>query len=317
MKWEKQGLIFCPDGKLGWDQYGFMTPCAHVLGGGTTIRLWGGIRDADGISRIAWIDVNADNPKEIVDMYREPALDIGAPGCFDDNGMILGDILEAEGNLRLYYVGFQHVEKAKFFAFSGVAISDDGGKHFERHSAVPIMDRTPTGRFGRCVHNVIKDESGYKIYYTVINDWKCIEGIKYPVYDIWRTESKDGIHVSAEDNCLCVTTSPDEYRIGRPKVYRTDTGYEMFYTRDFVSKDYVVGYARSSDGIHWQRDDANSRGLLPKSGNGWDSEMACYPVMLSCKGKTYLFYNGNGMGRTGVGFAVAVDSDGVSAQSAT
>ena len=31
--------------------------------------------------------------------------------------------------------------------------------------------------------------------------------------------------------------------------------------------------------------------------------MACYPVKLKYKDKTYLFYNGNGMGKTGVGYA--------------
>ena len=301
MTWKKQGLIFCPDGKLGWDRYGFMTPHARLMG--DVIRIWGGIRDEKGISRIGWIDVNADNPQEVVDMYREAALDVGEPGCFDDNGVILGDIIEAEGKLRLYYVGFQHVEKAKFFAFSGLAISEDGGKHFERFSVVPVMDRTSTGRFGRCIHTVLNDGDEYKIYYAIINDWKWIEGVPYPVYDIWQVTSKDGVHISAEDTCRCVTTSPEEYRIGRPKVYHTEMGFEMYYTRDFVSKDYVVGYAVSPDGTHWTRDDTNIRGHLPKSADGWDSEMACYPVLLPYKEKMYLFYNGNGMGKTGVGYA--------------
>ena len=203
----------------------------------------------------------------------------------------------------MYYVGFQHVEKVKFYAFSGLAISKDGGQHFERYSEVPVMDRTDAGRYGRCIHTVLYEAGIFKIYYAIINDWKIIDGVPYPIYDIWYTESKDGIHIPAKDDCLCITTNEEEYRIGRPKVYKTTEGYEMFYTRDFISKEYVIGYATSEDGVHWQRKDDCKRMKLRKSPSGWDSEMACYPVKLDCKDKTYIFYNGNGMGATGVGYA--------------
>ena len=301
MAWEKRGLIFCPDGRGSWNKRGFMTPHAKVMG--DVIRIWGGIRDDDGISRISCIDVAADNPRKILFVSEKPSLDIGQPGCFDDNGVILGDIVEVDGTLYLYYVGFQHVQKVKFYAFSGLAISDDGGENFKRVSTVPIMDRTDTGKYGRCIHTVIRSGEIFSIYYAIINDWKYIDGIPYPIYDIWRTESKDGIHIPASDVNLCVTTAPDEYRIGRPKVYRYGDGFEMYYTRDFISKDYVIGYATSKDGISWQRDDDDSKGILRKSKSGWDSDMACYPVKVHYKEREYLFYNGNGMGLTGVGYA--------------
>lgn len=134
----------------------------------------------------------------------------------------------------------------------------------------------------------------------VINDWKVIGGIPYPVYNIWYTESKDGIHFPKEDMVLCVDVKDSEYRIGRPKVYKTNGGYEMFYVRDLVMKKYLAGYATSKDGIHWERKDEEA-GLF-KSCEGWDSEMACYPVKYQVQNKTYLLYNGNGMGKTGVGF---------------
>lgn len=300
MKFEKKGLIYCPDGKKGWDVWGFMTPHAMLIG--DFIRIWGGIRDEKGVSRISYIDVSADNPSEVLAMAEEPALDIGKPGCFDDNGMILGDVIQKDGKLFLYYVGFQHVEKVKFYAFSGVAISNDMGKHFVRHSEVPIMDRTNTGRYGRCIHTVLPDNGIYKVFYAVINDWEYINHIPYPIYDIWCTESEDGVNIPRIDDKLCVTTNKDEYRIGRPKVYKTETGYEMFYTRDFISKDYVIGNAESNNGFDWDRID--DKDFIPKSELGWDSEMTCYPVKLTYKNKEYIFYNGNGMGKSGIGYAV-------------
>lgn len=263
---------------------------------------FGGVRDDSGISRIKYIDVKEDNPSNIIEVSDAPSLDIGKPGCFDDNGVILGDIILVDNKLYLYYVGFQHVQKAKFHAFSGLAISEDNGKTFNRFSEVPVLDRTTTGRFGRCIHTVLQENGIFKCWYAVIDDWKIIEGIPYPIYNIWYIQSKDGVHFPLEDSVLCIDVKGTEYRIGRPKVYKTDIGYEMFYTRDLVSKEYLVGYARSKDGIHWNREDEVFQ--LPKSEKGWDSEMACYPVILNTKSNKYIFYNGNGMGKTGVGYGI-------------
>ena len=299
MKYQKMGRIYCPNGEHEWEMDTFMTPHAMKVEEGV-IRIWGGVRDSKGVSRIKYIDVDENNPGNILYVSDRPALDIGNEGCFDDNGVILGDIIPVDGKLYLYYVGFQHVEKVKFFAFSGLAISEDGGKTFVRHSEVPVLDRSPQGRYGRCIHTIFYEDGIFKCYYAIINDWKIINNIPYPVYNIWYTESKDGIHFSGEDTCLCVDVQGDEYRIGRPKVYKTDNGYEMYYTRDLISKEYIVGYAISANGREWIRQD--EKACVVPSDEGWDSEMACYPVKLITKNKEYLFYNGNGMGKTGVGY---------------
>lgn len=300
----KKGCIYCPKGEHDWEINTFMTPHAMIISPGV-IRIWGGVRDVAGISRIKYIDVEESNPSKILDVSQSPSLDVGANGCFDDNGVILGDILPVDDKLYLYYVGFQHVQKAKFYAFSGLAISSDIGKTFERYSEVPILDRTSKGRFGRCIHTVLHEEGKFKCYYAIINDWKVIHNIPYPIYNIWYTESDNGIDFPYQDNCLSVDTLDNEYRIGRPKVYKTNDGYEMYYTRDLVSKEYIAGYAKSKDGIVWTRQDE----MFPfiKSDNGWDSQMACYPVKLSSGDKKYLFYNGNGMGKTGVGYAELIN----------
>lgn len=307
MKWKKRGLIYCPHGEHVWETDTFMTPHALLLG--DKIRIYGGVRDKEGVSRIKYIDVEADNPQNILYVSERVSLDIGADGCFDDNGIILGDVLKTGNEYRMYYVGFQHVQKAKFYAFSGVAISRDGGETFKRYSEVPVMDRTDQGKFGRCIHTVLQEGGIYKIYYAVIHGWKYMNGIPYPAYNIWYTESDDGLAISHKDDCLCVDVRGDEYRIGRPKVYKMNSGYEMLYTRDLTTKEYLAGYAKSDDGIHWVRSDQEMG--LSRSEAGFDSEMACYPVKLQYGSRTYLFYNGNHMGQTGVGFAELVKEQDV------
>lgn len=306
MRWEKKGVIYCPNGEHAWGLNTFMTPHALLLNE-DVIRIYGGVRDKDGVSRITFIDVSAENPSDVLFISQKPCLDIGSPGCFDDNGVILGDILKIGNEYYMYYVGFQHVQKAKFFAFSGLAVSS-GPVHnhgdeqvFHRYSEVPIMDRTDYGKFGRCIHTVLHENGIFKIYYAAIHDWKYIHGIPYPSYNIWYTESRDGIHVPLTDDCLCIDTQDTEYRVGRPKVYREPNGYSMLYTKDLVTKEYLAGYAFSSNGTVWTRDEGQLG--LQASTQGWDSEMACYPVFLEAKGEKYMFYNGNGMGLTGVGYA--------------
>lgn len=304
MKITKGGRVFCPSGESGWDKDTFMTPHAIIINKGE-IRLYGGCRDINGISRIRYVDVKADNPSEIIKISKNPVLDIGNDGCFDDNGVILGDVIPVNNRLYMYYVGFQHVQKVKFYAFSGLAISDDNGESFHRYSEVPVLDRTSTARYGRCIHTVLHENNVFKCWYAVINGWKVINAIPYPVYDIWYTESEDGMHFPLEDSVRCISTQNNEYRIGRPKVYKTDTGYEMYYTRDLVPKQYLIGYAVSKDGIHWERKDDEF--VIPVSDTGWDSEMTCYPVRVQTGTDTLIFYNGNDMGRTGVGYAVLAE----------
>ena len=68
-----------------------------------------------------------------------------------------------------------------------------------------------------------------------------------------------------------------------------------------------MGYAESNDGIVWVRKDDLAG--IEHSANGWDSDMIAYPYIHQSKQNKYIFYNGNGFGKTGFGFAVLSDSD--------
>ena len=305
-KWEKRGLIFCPDGNSDWMNNSVLTPNPYLINE-NTIRIYASFRDKEGVGRIGFIDVSAQNPSKIIKISEKPVLDIGSDGCFDDNGVILGDVLKVNEKIYMYYVAFQHVQKAKFYAFSGLAISGDEGKTFKRIKRTPVMDRTEEGLFGRCIHSVIydKEKDLFRVWYSVIYDWTYINNIPYPTYDIKYIESKDGIHFE-EEGVQCIKCNKDEYRIGRPRVRILPEGkYEMRYTSDTYSKEYISGYAESNDGINWVRKD--ELGWLRKSEQGFDSEMACYPVVIDTKYGTYMFYDGNGMGLGGFGYAELIN----------
>jgi predicted GH43/DUF377 family glycosyl hydrolase len=301
MKWIKKGLIYTPTWqKEDWRYSSALTPSPFLLNK-DIIRVYFGARDIDGISRIGYVDLDSNDPSIIIKTSTKPVLDIGKNGCFDDSGVILGDVIYVNNKIYMYYVGFQKVEKVKFLAFSGLAISTDGGENFQRFSESPILDRSDEGNYIRAIHTIIQENGIWKIWYAAGNKWTYINEIPYPNYHIRYAESKDGISFSKEGE-VCIQHVNNEYRIGRPRVYKTDQGYQIFYTKGSTDLSYLPGMAISKDGINWERHDADI-GISP-SENGWDSETLCYTSLLKSKDKTFMFYNGNNMGKDGFGYAV-------------
>lgn len=299
MEWVKKGLIYKPDENILWRNNSALTP-TPILIDDDTIRIYAGFRDEQGISRIGYVDVEADNPSKIIKISEKPVLDTGIPGTFDDNGVILGDVVKREDKLYMYYVGFQIVQKAKFLAYTGLAISEDNGETFNRYSNCPILDRCDDELYIRSTHTVLYDNGLWKAWGGIGNGWEYIDNKPFPKYDIRYYESKDGIHFSNK-GIVCIETQGTEYRIGRPRVYKSGDLYKMYYTYGTINKEYISGYAESHDGIKWTRKDSEIGIGLSKS--GWDSKHLAYPALIDYKEKTYMFYNGNDMGYEGFGYA--------------
>lgn len=304
MNWIKKGLIYSPNGSAeNWKNNSVLTPTPFLLNE-EVIRIYCSFRDISGIGRIGYIDVEAKNPKKILKISDEPVISLGTSGMFDDHGMILGDVLKVKDKIYMYYVAFQMVKNVKFYAFSGLALSNDNGDTFMRIKQAPVMDRTEEGLYGRCIHSVIYEKNIFRVWYSVIYDWTYINNIPYPTYDIKYIESQDGINF-ADKGIECIKCNANEYRIGRPRVRRiSDRLYEMRYTSDTFDKQYKSGYAESEDGINWIRKDCQSVITASHDYGSWDSDMACYPTVIETKYGTYMFYDGNGMGKDGFGFAV-------------
>jgi len=303
MRWNKQGFVYGPDGSSSWARHTALTP-TPFLKDEETIRVFAGFRDDAGLSRIGYVDLDARNPRRVLSVSREPVLDLGRKGAFDDNGLILGDLIRVRSEIRMYYVGFQLVAGAKFLAFTGLAVSRDGGDSFQRHSEAPVLDRAGNGLYIRAIHSILQEDGVFKIWFAVGNGWELINGTEYPQYNIHYLESPDGIEFRGEGR-LCVDNQGSEYRIGRPRVFKQGGKYYMHYTRGTNGGEYLAGLAESCDGITWTRTDADLG--IGLSVDGWDSRHLCYPALLSCHGATYMFYNGNDMGRDGFGYAVLED----------
>ena len=299
MKWIKRGRIFGPSGLNGWDHNSALQPTPHLRSDGI-VRVFCGFRDASGVGRVGYVDVEAENPGNVVRVSRAPVLDIGRPGAFDENGVVPCAIVEKDGQLRLYYAGYQLGQKVRFYVFGGLAISSDGGETFTRYSEVPICDRTDDEMLFKVVHSVLHDRDQWRMWYGGGSHFDLEDGRQLPRYNIRTAVSSDGLRPNLQYS-TCIDTVGDEYRVGRPYVIKHGNVYKMFYGAGTAKRGYRLAYAESSDGLLWERKDGEVG--IDVSESGWDSEMQAYPAVVSYRERTYLFYNGNNYGEDGFGYA--------------
>ena len=299
MNWEKLGLVYEPAKKNDWKFSSALTPTPFVMA--DRIRVFAGFRDAEGVSRIGYADLDKNDPRKVLKVSEQPILNTGKPGTFDDNGLIMGDVIAVGDKLYMYYVGFQIVKQAKFLAYSGLAISDDGGDSFNKRSEVPVIDRSEESHFINAVHTVLYENGKYRFWLGAGSSWETINGVPYPSYKVKYLESADGIHFPGKA-IECINFSREgEYRIGRPRVYPTAQGYEMLFTWGDLKGNYRMGYAVSADGIKWERKDDEMN--FHPSADGWDDKWVSYGAKFHTNGETYMVYNGNEMGKDGFGLA--------------
>jgi hypothetical protein len=306
MRWEKLGRVHVARGERPWQHARAYLPTSLALDSGR-IRVFVAFLDADSVGRLGFVDVAADDPTQVLDVSADPALDVGAPGMFDDSGVNPLSAFRHEGRIWLYYAGWQRSRAVPYLLFTGLAHSDDGGASFTRHSRIPVLDRTeaePTLRSGAFV--CPRAGGGFRAWYVTGEGWTESQGKLRPTYAMRYAESDDGIRWPDAGTPCLTPTAPDEYGFGRPYVDTDGDTLRMWYSIRSHSRGYRLGYAESADGIEWNRMD--DRVGIDVSSEGWDSEMIHCGWVQGAEDATYLFYNGNGYGATGFGVAALSSS---------
>jgi len=301
VKWTKMGLIYVPDGRSWWARTHAFPPTPYFISE-DVLRIYIGCCTEEMVGRAGYVDVSAADPQKILRVAREPVLDIGTPGSFDENGLLPTSVLSVDGKLYMYYVGYQLGMKVRYFQFEGLAISEDGGETFVRRWRVPVIDRSDAELLNRTSAFIRKSGDIFEMWYVGGSEWTVVDGKSVPVYNIRYITSPDGVHWGPEGRVCVDFKDEDEHALGRPYVIEDGGLHRMFYASRTRSKGYRLGYAESPDGINWTRKDDEVG--IDVSASGWDSEMISYPSVVKYKDKIYLFYNGNNFGQTGFGYAV-------------
>ena len=298
MKWIKQGVIFVADHNFEWMVSHVSVPVVDEA------RIYFGTRDQNGQSQTSYIEVEAGRPENVVYIHDRPVLPLGEPGTFDDSGIMPSWIVTHENKKYLYYIGCSPRVTVPYHLAIGLAVSEDGGRSFQKISDGPILDRSRDEPFFNTAPCVLKDEGRWRMWYVSCTGWEDGE----PRYHVKYAESADGI-VWRKTGRVCIDYDDRTGAIGRPCVYRENGAYKMLYSyrgaRDYRTdrtQSYRLGYAESGDGVTWTRRDDEVG--IERSETGWDSEMMEYCYVHQYEGRSYLFYNGNGFGQTGIGYAL-------------
>ncbi|HEX4132452.1 MAG TPA: hypothetical protein VHZ24_20645 [Pirellulales bacterium] len=307
MRWKRLGLVYRPDGTRAWAKSHAMIPTPVRLND-RVVRVYITCCDAAGIGRPGYVDLAADARLTVLGVAPEPLLDVGAPGTFDENGVLPCSVVAVGGNrVLMYYVGFELGTKIRYRLLTGLATSDDGGNSFRRWTQTPLLERSTAELYFRAGPYCVRDGDKFRLWYVGGSAWTTVAGKSVPVYDIRYAESADGVAWPTEGALQIAVTQPDEHGFGRPAVLRKADGtYRMFYSvRRISSAGYRLGYAESPDGHGWIRRDDHLQ--LDVSSDGFDSQAIMYAAPIEIGGRLYVFYNGNEFGK--YGFAAAVLDD--------
>lgn len=308
MKWQKKGFICSSETlALPWYKKNSMVPVPYLIKP-DTIRIYLTMCDEKNIGRVGYVDVDADDPGKIIGYSKDPVIDIGVNGSFDDNGVVTASLLQDGDRLYMYYSGYQSCVKVPYMIFTGVAVSEDGGYSFKKLTTeVPMLDRVRGEMANRCVPYVMKHDGRYKMWYTasVSDGWISTPEKPEPLYNLKYQESESPIDWESKAGKTIIDFKDnDEHGICKSTIWREDGLFKIIYSIRSISKGYRLGYGESKDGIHWIRKDDEMG--LDVSENGWDSEMVCFAERLDVKGKILLFYSGNHYGMGGIGYAELV-----------
>jgi hypothetical protein len=306
IRWRRLGFVYSPPGNVTWARTHAYCPTPLLSIDTYSIRVFCAFLDGDRIGRCGWVDVDAQDPRIILDVSVAPSLDVGREGTFDEHGVTpLSVVRLSSGDIRLYYAGWQRGVGVRYSLFTGAAESSDGGTTFARISEAPLLDRSDDELHTRTGGLVLHDGRTWHMWYAGGSGWAADGATARPRYSLRYLRSDDGVNWPRH-GVVCLEPHPHELGFGRPCILRRGGTLHMWYGRRSLSGEYRLGYATSHDGLDWARDDRHAGLRLAATGK-WDSEMIGLSSLLESPFGTYLFYNGNGYGATGFGVAVATE----------
>lgn len=306
MKWKKQGLIYAPDGSMEWSITHAQIPTPIQISE-DILRVYFGTRNSEGKTQTGYVDLDIDNPSIIKDYAKKPVIKMGQPGLHDDSGAMPFCVIKDNNEFKFYYTGWHIPTTVAYDLSISLSISKDIN-NFNKFSIGPLISKNIYEPYWPGAPCIFKDDNIYKMWYISCYDWVNVNNKLEPVYNIKYAESKDGVEWELTRKIVLKQKFRGE-ALGRPWVIKEKGIYKMWYSprgsydyRSEKGQHYTIGYAESNDGKEWTRMDEKVGIEVSKS--GWDSEMIEYASVFKHKTKKYMFYNGNGFGRNGFGYAV-------------
>ncbi len=319
MNWVKLGKIFDPRDHVLPNNSREFAQSPQTIVFDDFVRIYFSTRasDRDGMfhSNIAYADFSKDL-KRIICVSNKTVIPLGELGTFDEHGIFPINPYNDGDRILAYTCGWSRRVSVSVETSIGVVYSDDNGVTFKRFGSGPILTSSVSEPFLVGDGFVHKYGDTYYMWYIFGKTWNKATDNEPParVYKIGYAISNDGINWDRQEGKQIISDVIDSNECqALPTVVEIDGFYHMVFcfrhSSDFRTnskRGYKLGYARSTDLKNWERDDAKLNFTL--SGDGWDSEMMCYPHLFKVDNSIYLLYNGNNFGRFGFGAAKLISS---------
>ena len=300
-KWQKLGLLYCPSETNQHPK--LLSHAANplpVLIGGDVYRVFFSGRDLENRSSVGAVDIDILSCK-VIQEHSYPFFEHGPEGSFYADGVSIGNCYEVNGMQYMLFMGWQNPKGGHWRGDLGrLIVKPDLTLALE--SDAPFMSSDIVDPISLSYPWVAKNAmGGYSMWYGSTTTWNAGNGEM--LHTINYALSIDGYNWNREGLAV-------PYEFGRAQAFsrptvigNSETGYEMWFSyRSGSGEKYRIGYALSKDGKGWELELENAG--IEVSSDGWDSEMIEFPFVFDHKGERYMFYNGNGYGKTGFGLAV-------------
>lgn len=294
--WSRQGNIF--------DDHHAQVPVVDVCDG--YWRIYYSYR-IDGKSVPYYIDVDPANPSKILRKSDKQLLQLGELGRFDWAGIMPTDVINVESQKYMYYIGWSVRKDVPYHNTLGLAISEDNGDTWHKFSDGPVFSTSykEPGYVGTA--EVILVDNTYYMYYLSCRDWIIVDNHPEPIYDIKIALSKNAIDWEPLDR-VAIGLEKGQGGISKATVIQYENRYYMWYSARSESNyrldpnhGYRIYCAVSDDLFNWTK--LNRHGLDINLSSKWERIMVEYPDVFIHNNRLHMFYNGDGFGRTGIGYA--------------
>lgn len=243
--------------------------------------------------------LSTENLNVLHDAIKLP-IPLGAPGAFDDSGVMPSSLSFVNNEMRIYYIGWSTGVKTPYRLGIGMAVANIDGTNVRKKFLGPIIDRSIENPYFVTTPHVIQVENTHRMYLSSGTSWVTHEGRMESVYGVRTCESEDGINWTKFN-------SPPLDRAEGECVARPVALNSHIYS----SKRQAIGFRETGNGYRIEVQREVSTDKYQKCETSWESDEEksvdrAYGIPISIGDSTLFLYNGDRFGRTGFRIATEV-----------
>lgn len=312
--WTRRGVVVAgpPAGHQWWASHAQMpTP---LVFGPHHWRVYFSARDAHNCARIIFVDIDPLDDMRVLNIHDSPLLKPGTPGRFDSAGQGASHVVREGNKVLLYYMGMHLRVDVSYGICVGLAESLDGGDSFSRIAKGPVLSINQLDPyFISAIHVTPQSDGSSAAWFMTGTGWEeRSNGIPDPVYGLRRAVSPDGRHWTPTTVTIGVDDGIFDEPAGLARPWLTSFGGS---DRLWFSHRSRLGFRTEMNAAYRIMDiDLDSSGVPvgaprllefsnPPDRDDWDGFMQAYPSILPLGDGYVMFYNGNGFGTSGFGWA--------------